>query len=486
MMPPSDGLQRSDKAHRPRPSASAEELLVKRLPQSPEAEQAVLCSLMLLPEVCDDVALQVRPDDFLDDANRRIYTHLLNMHEQGNAIDTMLLIQRLRDSGEYEAVGGAPYLAQIASAVATAAHAEYYAKIVREKSTLRALIGASTDILQEAYDPTVEPREALSRAEERVFGILENKGEGQLTNIREVLHDSLARIDARMQDDHAFGGLETGLHDYDDMTGGLHGSELVILAARPSMGKTALALNIIEHVAINLQQPTLFVSLEMSSTELGDRMLCSRAEVNSHRLRNGQLSKEEKRKLIETAAVMSTAPLFIDDTPSRTMTEIAASARRLKRRDGLALVAIDYLQLIDPDNPRDPRQEQVAKIARRLKGLARELEVPVLCLAQLNRQTEASRDNRPQLSNLRESGAIEQDADVVMFIHREEYYRSTEEERAQVRGEADLLVRKQRNGPVGDVKLTWLHEFTRFTNRAPEQYDEFASYAGSTPDAGGF
>ncbi|MGL4514937.1 MAG: replicative DNA helicase [Lacipirellulaceae bacterium] len=462
----------------PRLRVDATNPLDRQLPRSLEAERAVLSSLLLLPETCDEVALVLKPDDFYDDGHRRIYDRLLSMHNDGEAIDVTLLIQRLRDSGEYEPIGGAPALAEIATAVSTPAHAEYYAKIVHEKATLRALIHASTDILRDAYDTTVEPRELLSRAEERVFGILEDKGQGQLRVIRDVLHDAIARIDTRMKHEHAFGGLETGFDDFDEMTGGLHGSELVILAARPSMGKTALALNIVEHVAVNCQQPTLFVSLEMSALELGDRLLCSRAKVNGHRLRNGQITPEEQRKLIQTAAEVSTAPLYIDDSPSRTMTEIAAAARRLKRKEGLALVAIDYLQLIDPDNQRDPRQEQVAKIARRLKGLARELSIPVLCLAQLNRQVEATRDNKPQLSHLRESGAIEQDADVVMFVHREEYYQTSEEDRARVRGEAELLIRKQRNGPVGDVKLTWLHDFTRFTNRAPQQYDEFGSYGG--------
>jgi replicative DNA helicase len=242
------------------------------------------------------------------------------------------------------------------------------------------------------------------------------------------------------------------------------------------MGKTALALNIVEHVAVNCKQPTLFVSLEMAALELGDRLLCSRAKVNGHRLRNGHISKEESKLLIRTANEVSTAPLFIDDSPSRTMTEIAAAARRIKRRHGLSLVVIDYLQLIDPDNPKDPRQEQVSKIARRLKGLAREVSVPVLCLAQLNRQVEATRDNKPALSHLRESGAIEQDADVVMFVHREEYYQTNQEDRERCRGEAEILIRKQRNGPTGDVKLTWLHDFTRFTNAAPQPHEEFSSY----------
>jgi replicative DNA helicase len=218
----------------------------------------------------------------------------------------------------------------------------------------------------------------------------------------------------------------------------------------------------------------------MSAIELGDRLLSARAKVNGSRLRSGHLSSEEQHKIVKAASEFHTAPLFIDDSPSRNMTEISAIARRLKRRDNLALVVIDYLQLIEPDNPRDPRQEQVSRISRRLKGLARELDVPVLCLAQLNRQVEATRDNKPQLSHLRESGAIEQDADMVMFVHREEYYKSTEEERDAIKGEADLLIRKNRNGPTGDVKLTWLHDFTRFENSQHMPYDEFTPFEAET------
>lgn len=455
-------------------------LLERKMPQSIEAERGVLGSLLLLPEKFDEVALILRDVDFYDEANGRIFATLVEMHNEGRQIDPMLLVQRLRDSGEYDIVGGAAYIAELGEAVPTAAHAEHYAKIVHEKATLRSLIHASTDIIRDSYDPTIESRTLLSRAEERVFSILEEKGNGQVTSIRDVLHEALARIDARMKQDHAFGGVETGFEDFDEMTGGLHGSELLILAARPSMGKTALALNMVENVAVDGQNPTLFVSLEMSKLELGDRLLCSRARVNGHRLRNGHISKEESQLLIRTANEISSAPLYIDDSPARTMTEIAAAARRLKRRHGLSLIVIDYLQLIEPDSAKDPRQEQVSKIARRLKGLARELNVPVLCLAQLNRQVEATRDNKPALSHLRESGAIEQDADVVMFVHREEYYQTNDEDRERVRGEADLLIRKQRNGPTGDVKLTWLHDFTRFTNAAPEPHEEFASYGAGT------
>jgi replicative DNA helicase len=265
----------------------------------------------------------------------------------------------------------------------------------------------------------------------------------------------------------------------------LHNGELIILAARPSMGKTALAMNIGEHASIELRVPTLFVSLEMSGIELADRMLCSLARVNGHRLRNGTISSDDRQRLVKKANEISEAPLFVDDSPSRTVSEIAAAARRIKRREGnLGLIVIDYLQLIEPDNSRDPRQEQVAKIARRLKGMARELEVPMLCLSQLNRQAEDSKDHRPKLSHLRESGAIEQDADVVMFVHREEYYHRGED-RAQYAGQAEIIIAKQRNGPVGDVKLQWEADYTRFSNLAAERHSEFDQYAEFS-NPGGF
>jgi replicative DNA helicase len=458
-----------------RPSGAAADPFDRQLPQSVEAERAVLGSILLLPEVFDEVALVIRANDFCDDANRRIYEHLLAMHDNGQRIGLMLVVERLKKAGVFEAVGGAAYLAEIGRQVPTAAHAEYYARIVADKSVLRSLIHAGLEIQNSAYDPTAETREVLGKAEERVFAILEDRGAGQVTPISEVLQQSLDRIDARMDQQHAFGGVETGFVDFDQMTGGLQKSELIILAARPSMGKTALAMNMAEYAALNGTQ-TLFVSLEMSAIELGDRLLCSVARVNGNRLRNGTITNDERKKLINAAAQISQAPLFIDDSPSRTMTEIAANARRLKRRQGLGLIVVDYLQLIDPDNPRDPRQEQVSKISRRLKALAREMEVPVLCLGQLNRQVEATSSNKPQLSHLRESGAIEQDADVVMFVHREEYYMTNEEDREQVRGQADLLIRKQRNGPTGEMKLTWNHEFTRFDNYAAPAYAEFQPF----------
>jgi replicative DNA helicase len=278
------------------------------------------------------------------------------------------------------------------------------------------------------------------------------------------------------------GGVDTLFSDIDDLTGGLHNSELIILAARPSMGKTALAMNIAEYVARKLGEPTLLVSLEMSGLELADRLLCSAAGVNGHRLRNGTISQAERQRLVRMAAEISQKPLYVDDSPSRTVSEIAAAARRIRRREQrLGLVIIDYLQLIEPDNPSDSRQEQVARITRRLKGLAREANVPVLVLAQLNRQAEDSKDHRPRLSHLRESGAIEQDADVVMFVHREEYYRHGSD-KEQFEGLAQIIIAKQRNGPTGEVELVWEKEHTRFRNKAadyrdaPEPVPELVAY----------
>ncbi|HET6882368.1 MAG TPA: replicative DNA helicase, partial [Pirellulales bacterium] len=420
-------------------------------PQNLEAEQGVLGSLLLDPEMCDEVAMLLQPGDFYLPAHQSLFGHLLAMHNDGLRIDTTLLVERLNKHDDVEMVGGLAYLAEVADAVPTAANGTYYAQIVRDKATLRSLIHASTEIIRDAFDQSLEGREMLARAEEKIFRILEDQGTGELAPLQDVLAEAMTRIDQRLTKGAGVGGMPTGFSDLDGMTGGLHEGELVILAARPSMGKTALATNIADHVAIGGGRTTLFVSLEMSRMELAERMLCAHGRINGHKLRNGIIAPTDRTKLTAAFAAMSSAPLFIDDTPSRTMTEIAATARRLKRREELAMVVIDYLQLIEPDNPRDPRQEQVAKIARRLKALARELKVPVLCLAQLNRQAEVTKDNRPRLSHLRESGAIEQDADVVMFVHRDEYYCTNEEDKAQVAGQADLIIAKQRNGPTGDV-----------------------------------
>ncbi len=455
---------------------SATEFGQRQPPVNLEAEIGVLGSIMLLPEVIDEVALIIRPDDFFDDANRKLFLHMLALYESGKKIDPTILVEHLRNAGDFDSIGGLPYLGKVVDSVVNAAHAKYYAEIVQSKAAYRALITATTEILRDAYDEATEATQLVSQAEQKIFGILDRRSGSTVKDITTVLYDAMERIDARMRGEHTQGGVETGYTDLDSMTGGLHNGELIVLAARPSMGKTAFAMNVAEYVSIVSRVPTLFVSLEMSAIELADRLLCSYARVNGHQLRNGTISKEDRMRLVEKASEISAAPLFVDDAPSRTVTEIAAAARRIARKEArLGLIVIDYLQLIEPDNNRDPRQEQVARMTRRLKGLAREMQVPIICLAQLNRQTEASKDNIPRLSHLRESGAIEQDADVVMFVHREDYYHRGEEAQ-QFAGIAQIICAKQRNGPVGDVDLIWQRDFTRFENKAPERYGEFDAY----------
>jgi replicative DNA helicase len=401
---------------------------------------------------------------------------MLELYESGKKIDPTILLEQMRMAGDLESCGGLAYLGKVVDSVVNAAHAKYYAEIVQNKAAYRALITATTEILRDAYEESMEATQLVSQAEQKIFGILDRRSGSTVKDITSVLHEAMERIDARMRGEHTTGGVDTGFTDLDAMMGGLHNGELIVLAARPSMGKTAFAMNIAEFVSVVARVPVLFVSLEMSAIELADRLLCSYSRVNGHQLRNGTISKEDRMRLVEKAGEISSAPLFVDDSPGRTVTEIAAAARRIARREGrLGLIVIDYLQLCEPDNPKDPRQEQVARMTRRLKGLAREMQVPIICLAQLNRQTEAGKDNIPRLSHLRESGAIEQDADVVMFVHREEYYHRGEDA-SQFAGMAQIILAKQRNGPVGDVDLVWKRDFTRFENKAPERYSEFDQY----------
>lgn len=475
---------------REQPKRVSSEILDRTPPHSVDAERAVLGSILLAPHVCDDVVLIVRSDDFYLDAHQKLFGHMVQMHESGSRIDTTLLVERLKQAGDFEAVGGAAYLAEVLQSVAVPSHAAYYARIVRDKSTLRHLIHASCDILRDAYDVGQDPAELLSQAEERVFAVRDRRSSDQITSMHDVLVEAFAVIDRRLEEGGS-PGIPTGFTDLNRLTGGLHDSELIILAARPSMGKTALALNIAEYVTVDSGLTCLFVSLEMSRIELAQRVLCSVGRINGTKFRSGFVSAKEREMLVKASNKLSTAPLYIDDTPSRNVSEIAACARRLKRKADLRLVIIDYLQLIEPDNSQDSRQEQVARITRRLKGMARELQIPVICLAQLNRQPEATKEgHRPRLSHLRESGAIEQDADVVLFVHREEYYcRSREEaEEKGVLGTAEVIVAKQRNGPTGEVKLRWHKEYTRFesfTDRHSE-FDGASDYEpGDLPESTG-
>jgi replicative DNA helicase len=419
--------------------------------------------------VIGDILQIARPENFYFDAHQKIFQAITTLYDGGKPIDSVILAEELKNRKQIEDIGGYGYLGELWEAAPTAANAEYYAKIVREKAIIRHLIHASNEILRDAYDQVMPADELLEGAERKVLDIAEMGITGQTYTLAQAINEAYDRIDTRQQPDQSsISGLPTGFIDVDEKTAGLQNSELIILAARPSHGKTALSLNIARHVAVEEGHPVFFVSLEQSRIELAERLLCSQAKVDSHKLRKGHISAEDNRKLINAGGILRDARLFIDDTPGQGMLRIAANARRLKLREKIRLVVIDYLQLIEPDNRRDSRQEQVAHISRRLKFLARELQIPVMALAQVNRTSEDRQDHRPRLADLRESGSIEQDADTVILLHRPEMY-----EPGQNEGILEVLIAKQRNGPTGEVKLTFLKQYMRFENyvEAPIAYE---------------
>ena len=449
-------------------------------PQNLEAELGVLGSILLMPEAIDEVGDVLRSDHFYADRHQKMYAAISHLYENGvRGIDAVTLAEELDRRKQFEEVGGQEYLAKILETVPNAAHAKYYAKIVRDRWVQRSLVYACTEILEECYSGSRETEEVLHAAEQRVFRILEQQEQGEKLTLKEILVDAYDRIRARLESECAISGLATGFADLDAQLNGFQGSELIILAARPSMGKTALICNIAEAVASESKQGCLVFSLEMSKLELAERLLCIRAKVNGHRLRAGTIDEVEHELLMKAASELSEMPMFIDDQPGRSMPQISAVARRLKRRFGLSLVIIDYLQLIEPEEKQAPREQQIAQITRRLKYLAKELNLPVIALAQLNRGVELREDKRPRLADLRESGAIEQDADVVLFLHRPAAY--DPEDRP---GEADIIVAKNRNGPIGTVTLSWLSESMRFGNLARVHEPPGGFFAGGR--SGGF
>ena len=448
-------------------------------PQNLEAERGVLGSVLLINDVLDEVADVITPEHFYTDAHRKIFSAIRRLYDNNAyAIDPLTLAEELDKHSELADIGGTAYLEQVLEAVPHAGNARYYAGIVREKWVQRQLIFACNEILAECYDGSNDPNDVLSSAEQRIFRILDDQGAPRKMLIKDILLDAFDRINERMENDEVISGIPTGFTDLDQKLNGLQSSELVVLAARPSMGKTALVCNIAEGVAMGTERrAVLLFSLEQSNLELAERLLCIRSQVNSHRLRAGTLDDDERKLLVHASQELSEAPLYLDDQPGRTIAQITAVARRLQRRNDVAVVIIDYLQLIEPEDKSAPREQQIALITRRLKALAKELNVPVIALAQLNRGVEHREDKRPRLSDLRESGAIEQDADVVMFLHREDLY-FTEEEWAQQfpsrpypKNVADLIVAKHRNGRTGNLQLFFRDNFVRFDSY--RQVDEF-------------
>jgi replicative DNA helicase len=432
-------------------------------PQNLDAERSVLGSILRDNAVLDDVVQIVRTPNFYTDAHQKIFDACVKMRDRGDAIDMVTLAEYLKEQKQLEDVGKHAYLAELWDAAPTAANAVYYARIVRDKGLVRNLIHASTEILRDAYDQSAPANEMLESAERKIFDIAQMGVTGQYISLKDALDAAFRRIDQRAgQGPQSVSGVATGFVDLDEKTAGLQASELIIIAARPSVGKTSFALNLVRNMIVEERKSVFFVSLEQSRIELVERLLCSQGKVDSHRIRKGHLSADDMNRLMSAGDQMSAAKFFIDDSPAQGMLRIAANARRLKMRHGLDIVFIDYLQLIEPDNKRDNRQEQVGAISRRLKFLAKELEIPVVAMAQVNRSSEDRQDHKPRLSDLRESGSIEQDADTVMLLHR------PDAEPGQQGETIDVIIAKQRNGPTDTVTLTFLKQFMRFENFAVE------------------
>ncbi|MEO1235767.1 MAG: replicative DNA helicase [Planctomycetota bacterium] len=440
-------------------------LFEKQPPHAIEAEMALLGSMVLDWRVVGDVVQILKgPDDFYKPAHAAVYETLTELYDQVQSIDLVQLNQRLIDKQLLESVGGLQALMDMVDGVPSAAEAPRYARIVRDKAILRRLIEASGQVLHECYHSDEPVAELLDRAETTIFELAEKKGDDQAADIGVLLKETFDRLER--DDGRHVTGHETGFFELDEMTNGLQDGELVIIAARPSMGKTAFAVNIAEHLAAVKNIPVAVFSLEMSKQQLAQRLLCSRSGVDSHRVRKNMLSRDDFGKLTLAVGELSEAPLYIDDTAGLTLMGLRAKARRLKQRHDVRAIFVDYLQLMSaPSAGRDGRQNEVSAISRGVKALARELGVPVVCLSQLNRAAEQREGHRPRMSDLRESGSIEQDADVIMMLHREDYYHRGDDE-YEDNNIAEVIVNKQRNGPTGTVKLHFHGATTRFHNLA--------------------
>jgi len=439
-------------------------------PHSIEAEQSVLGGLMLDNEAWNEIADMVNEQDFYRRDHGLIFTAIAQLADETNPFDVLTISDYLEKQDLLTKVGGLAYLAQLVKDTPSAANIKAYAGVVRERSTLRALIKIGTDISGSAYQTEGRPiKELVDDAERKVFSIAERNSRGGkgYIGVSEVLSPVFQRLKELSQSDSRYTGMETGYKEFDNMTSGLQKGDLIIVAGRPSMGKTTLAVNMAEFAALNEAKSVAMFSMEMSSEQLVLRMMSSVGRVNQTRLRSGKMEPEDWNRVTSSMSLLKKAKIFIDDTPALSPTDLRARARRIKREHGLDLVLVDYLQLMSVKGGSENRATEISEISRNLKALARELEIPVIALSQLNRSLEQRQDKKPVMSDLRESGAIEQDADLIVFIYRDEVYNPEDE---QSKGKAEILIRKQRNGPIGSVVLTFLGKYTRFENYSPEVY----------------
>src|SRR4051812_37980816 len=447
------------------PSLARDPYRDRRPPYSEDAEQAVLSAMLIDQDAVLRAAEHVNDTMFYAERHRRIYRAMMTITERGGVVDPLTLSEELARKGELEASGGKDFIGFLVDAVPTAANIEYHAQIVREKAILRRLIEVSTTIVQEAFEGKVTPTELLDEAESKIFAVAQQQHRDGFTRIKELLWPTMERIEALQRGGKTITGVASGFGDLDEMTSGFQPSDLVIVAARPSMGKTAFTLNIAQHAAIEHNTGVAFFSLEMSKGSLVQRMITAEARIDAQRLRKGMLRDDDFPRLARAAGILSSAPVWIDDTPGITLLEMRSKARRLKADANIGMVVVDYLQLMQGPSNSESRQQEVSQISRGLKALAKELNVPVVALSQLSRAPEQrTGDNkRPQLSDLRESGAIEQDADLIMFLYRQEFYDGpVDKDGNSLEGKAEVIVGKQRNGPIGIVNLHFHKQYTRF------------------------
>lgn len=451
-------------------SQTANAKALKIPPQSLEAEQSVLGGLMLDNQRWDQIADKINEHDFYRREHRHIFTAISSLAEENQPADVVTVSEWLEKAGEFESAGGIEYLGSLVNNTPSAANIVAYAEIVRERSVMRRLIAVSTEIASRAYVP--EGRTAVDILDEAEKNILEisdiGSRRGGFKHLKTLLTASVDRIDQLYRSNNPLTGVGTGFTDLDGMTSGLQAADLVIIAGRPSMGKTSLAMNIAENAAVGNKTPVAIFSMEMPGEQLAMRMMASLGRINAHRVRTGKLNDDDWPRLTSAVSMLAETPIYIDDSPALTPMELRARARRLHREHGLGLVVIDYLQLMQTGDNSENRATEVSNITRSLKGLAKELNVPVVALSQLNRSLEQRPNKRPVMSDLRESGAIEQDADVIIFIYRDEVY----DEDSADKGTAEIIIGKQRNGPTGAVRLTFLGEYTRFENFINSSFDE--------------
>ncbi len=444
------------------------DFLAQRLPpQSLEAEVSVLGGVLLENDALNRVLEIIREDDFYREAHRKIFSAILDLYERNEPADLITLSETLKKREALEGVGGIEYLNSLVNSVPTAANITYYAKILKEKSILRKLINRATEIINLGYSASGDVDEFIDRAERSIFEISEDRIRPSFYHLKDIIKSSFKTIEKLYEKRQLITGVPTGFHKLDELTSGLQPAELIIIAGRPSMGKTALALNISQNAAVEGVVPTAIFSLEMAKEQLALRMLCSQAKVDAHRLRGGFLSESDWPRLTRAAGLLSEAPIFIDDTPALSALEMRAKSRRLKAEHNLGLVIVDYLQLMRGRGQVERREQEISDISRSLKSLAKELNVPVIALSQLNRRVEDRGDKRPQLADLRESGAIEQDADVIIFLYRDDVYNKSEDN--PNKGTAEIIIGKQRNGPTDTFKLAFLDKYTCFENLSTRQ-----------------